>query len=117
MNHNSVNPNVKVEVIFFGPKDRGLKENGSNDGDQEDEGSRYRNRIRAGFPITGVELYINQTRKDKKSVESDRIQKSVHKRGSNYEIRMTSLTSIPAGSELFFDYGLSYKPAVSWDSE
>ena len=117
MNHNSVNPNVKVEVVFFGSKDRGLRENDRNDGDLEDEGSRCRNRIRAGFPMTGMEPYINQTAKDKKSVESDRIQKSVQKRGSNFEIRMTSLTSIPAGSELFFDYGLSYKPAASWGSE
>ena len=129
-----MNPNVKVEVIFLGPKDRDARkyekvivetakkeeahQDDKNNGDQDDLSSQIKNEVRAGLSTTGVERNSKQTGKDMKSCKDDRFEKPVLKRrGANFEIRMTSLTFIPAGRELFFDYGSMYKPAAAWSAD
>ena len=109
-----MNPNVKVEVIFLGPKDRDARkyekvivetakkeedhQEDKNNGDQDDLSSQIKNEVRAGLSTTGVERNSTQTGKDMKSSKGDRFEKPVLKRrGANFEIRMTSLTFIPAG--------------------
>lgn len=126
-----MHPNIKVEVIFLGPKDRNARkyekvivetakkeEAYQDDRNQDDLSSQIKNDVRAGLSTTGVERNSTQTGKDMKSCKGDRFEKPVLKRrGANFEIRMTSLTFIPAGRELFFDYGSMYKPAAAWSAD
>lgn len=126
-----MHPNIKVEVIFLGPKDRNARkyekvivetakkeEAYQDDRNQDDLSSQIKNDVRAGLSTTGVKRNSTQTGKDMKSSKGDRFEKPVLKRrGANFEIRMTSLTFIPAGRELFFDYGSMYKPAAAWSAD
>ena len=126
-----MHPNIKVEVIFLGPKDRNARkyekvivetakkeEAYQDDRNQDDLSSQIKNDVRAGLSTTGVKRNSTQTGKDMKSCKDDRFEKPVLKRrGANFEIRMTSLTFIPAGRELFFDYGSMYKPAAAWSAD
>ena len=112
-----MHPNIKVEVIFLGPKDRNARkyekvivetakneEAYQDDRNQDDLSSQIKNDVRAGLSTTGVKRNSTQTGKDMKSCKGDRFEKPVLKRrGANFEIRMTSLTFIPAAAGLYIE--------------
>jgi hypothetical protein len=108
VNHDSVRPNVKVEVIYHKIMARD---------------SRYEGKRNQNSPKTHVDLKENHGIESPKSLtlvqENSRVRKdgilySSNSPGEGFQIRMSALRTILEGEELRFDYGPLYSPAAGW---
>ena len=90
--------------------------NDGNKNDLENMKNENNNQDKNKNKMINDKLYQNEIKSIKKKRKNDKNLKLFSRSNCNFEIRMTSIISISAGSELFFDYGPLYASAALWVS-
>ena len=116
VNHDSVNPNVRVEVIYEEKNTVGTKNyNKMISNEMEDK------------TLAELEMEENHGTEKPRSVATEKKENSEKKntwksksksksksKQRQFEIRMTALRDIKKGEEMCFDYGPLYSPSAGW---
>lgn len=122
VNHNSLDPNVRVEVYFTEGKNREFKKEGGKVSSEERTGVTNEEVLctdstRGANPTRTIEIEV-KVEKEKEGEKGKSVKKKLKKdRTSNlstFEIRMITARVVEEGEELCFDYGPMYSPSNGW---
>ena len=108
MNHDSLDPNVIVEVHFKEGKDKEYKKESTKSDEKNVQICPENTRI---HPTAKIDLSTNKETKETQKSSKNRVSKY-----ENFEIRMITTRPVKAGEELCFDYGPRYPPSKRWAS-